>query len=145
MTERTRTAPIDVEYLPFAEEELLPHFTGDARKQVARFRQSADRYRSFLKENETRSGIPLKLARLACQIEKDETFWTATALKRVVDSPEGREKLATLLSQAFGPTPPLPQFAQWSECLTGNLHLILEAALPSPKSYLEWLRSNHLR
>jgi hypothetical protein len=134
---------IDPEYLPFSDEELLPHFTGDGEARVARFKQSAARYRRFLSENVERMGLSMRLSRLPCQVEKDETFWTATALKHLIDSPDCRIRLATLLSGAFGPTPPFRQLASWEECLTGQLQLILEAALPSPRSYVQWLATNH--
>ncbi len=142
---RPGTGVIDIDYLPYTEEQLLPHFTGDGPRHIARFRMSAERYRKFLPENTVRARIPIKVARLPCQVEKDETFWTATALKALIDSAKCRDYLSGLLSRAFGTAPPFATLPSWEECLSGPLRLVFEAALPSPKSYAAWLRQNHSR
>jgi hypothetical protein len=78
-----------------------------------------------------------------CQIEKDERFWTAAALIRLIKAPNRVDVLASLLAQAFDSRrPSLAIFDDWHSCLTGNLQLALEASLPSPPSYCSWLRGN---
>lgn len=111
-------------------------------KQIDYFETSARRYHEFLAAHRDRSGIPIETARTPCQIEKDERFWTATALKRLASSEGGHAALAQVLARTFGKRPPLAGFADWRSCLQGRLRLVLEATLPSPQSYLEWLRDN---
>jgi hypothetical protein len=72
-----------------------------------------------------------------CQIEKDERFWTATVLMKLIKAPNRVEVLGALLSRAFGSRPPLAMFDDWQLCLTGDLQLALEASLPSPPFLLQ--------
>lgn len=132
---------IEPTYLPFTPDDLLQHFLKDAAGQVKYFRLSAQRYRDFLKSNPDRRGIPLGNAKTACQIEKDERFWTATTLKHLVDSERCTEILIELLSRTFGSVPPI-NLPDWETCLHGDLKLVLEATLPSPESYKSWIREN---
>jgi hypothetical protein len=135
---------IDATYLPFTEDELRPHFLRGPDEQISHFTESARRYHEFFNENNL--DVRQDRARGPCQIEKDERFWTATALKKLVEAPDGVDLLAALLSKAFdSPRPPLAAFDDWRNCLTGNLHLALEASLPSPPSYCSWLRENGSR
>ena len=131
---------IDATYLPFTEDELKGHFLRGADEQLRHFTESARRYHEFLNENNLQ--VPQDQARGPCQIEKDERFWTATALMKVIGAPNPVHVLTALLSQAFGPRPPLVAFDDWQSCLTGELRLALEASLPSPPSYCSWLREN---
>jgi hypothetical protein len=75
---------MDATYLPFTEDELKGHFLRGADEQLRHCIESADRYHEFLLENKDNLAAPQGKARVPCQIEKDERFWTATALKRLV-------------------------------------------------------------
>jgi hypothetical protein len=134
--------PIDPTYLPFTPDQLRPHFLRDADKHIAQFRRSAQAYRDFLKNNPERAGIPLALARGACQIEKDERFWTITALKHLFDAPNARQAMAEVFSRTFSPPPSLPGLPDWAACLEGELALFFEAPVSSPAAYVSWLREN---
>ena len=129
-------------YLPFTEEELRPHFTADVEGQISYYRKSAERYHEFLAKHPETAGISLTKARLPRQIEKDERFWTITALKLVFDDPQRYSLLTSLLIDTFGEIPPLSGSNSWQDCLTGDLRLYFEACLPSPPSYVKWLRAN---
>jgi hypothetical protein len=134
---------IDRRYLPFSAEQLGQHFQSDGRdRHVEYYQKSAQRYHQFLQSHPNRAGVPLREAAFACQIEKDERFWTATALMSLYNSPARTDHFIALLSSAFGDRPPLRDFASWEGCLTGDLRLILECVLPSPPSYLAWLRDH---
>src|SRR5262249_4490807 len=89
-----------------------------------------------------RTGVPLSKLKIPCQIEKDERFWTAACWLCIFHGSDRIARLEALLSRAFGKVPPLPDFGSWSECLgdAGDLHLYLEATLPSPRSYTTHLR-----
>jgi len=131
---------IDTTYLPFTPDELRSHFIVDVDGQLAYYRKSATRYQEFMASHPDTAGISLTMARLPRQIEKDERFWTVTALKRVFDDASRDALLGQLLSRAYGAAPPISGMGSWSECLTGELRLYFEACLPSPKAYVEWLR-----
>lgn len=79
---------IDPIYLPFTREELRPHFTMDADRNIDDFERSARAYREFLKEHPVTTGIPISISKVPRQIEKDERFWTATSLKTIFDLPD---------------------------------------------------------
>jgi hypothetical protein len=132
-------------YLPFTTDELRRHFVGDAAKQIAHFQRSAERYSLIEGREAELTSMPLQLAKTPCQMEKDERFWTATALKRLVEAPNAKDVLGQLLRDVYGDVPPLEGLSSWSECLLGELHLILEAVLPAPHAYLAWLRANVAR
>ncbi|SHH73593.1 hypothetical protein [Desulfofustis glycolicus] len=133
---------IDKTYLPFTAEELKPHFVADIDGQIAYYQKSADRYHRFMEEHQETAGIPLTEAKTPRQIEKDERFWTITAIKSVFDHHSRFKILTQLLVKTFGPNPPIPGLISWEECLDGELRLYFEACLPSPQSYVNWLRSN---
>jgi hypothetical protein len=84
----------------------------------------------------------LTKARTPRQIEKDERFWTVTALKSLFDDPGRDSMLIELLTGVYGDAPPLQGLADWQKCLSGDLRLYFEACLPSPPDYVEWLRSH---
>lgn len=48
----------------------------------------------------------------------------------------------SLLEGAFGGTPPIDDIATWNDCISGDMSLVLEAALPSPSLYVNWLREH---
>lgn len=136
---------IDPLYLPFTPDDMKQHFAHQADKQLSYYVASADRYHSFMRGHSETEGIPLSEARRPRQIEKDERFWAATALKRLHDSPKRVESLTRVLSDAFGLTPPVEGIGSWDECLSGDLRLFFEVCLPAPKSYTAWLRTNLAR
>lgn len=133
---------IDSTYMPFEPEELYGHFLVDAEKQIEYFSKSADRYHEFLSMNPDLRGISVSKSRIQRQIEKDERFWTAAALKTINDQPDSNNIWINLLSAIFGGKPPIAGMNTWLDCLVGELHLYFEAQIPSPKKYTEWLRNN---
>jgi len=137
---------IDKTYLPFTVDQLLRHFTGDdeegKRKQVEYYVKSAERYHQFMSPRASMKGVSVTESKLPRQIEKDERFWTVTALKTVYEDKHRTALLENLLSQTYGKVPPLIGISTWKECLTGNLKLYFEACLPSPRLYVNWLASN---
>lgn len=133
---------IDEVYLPFTTEQLREHFLQGADEHIDYYARSAHRYHAFLKDRQTRSGIPFSEAAGPCQIEKDERFWTAATLLTLFHHADSRGCLATLLAGAFGPIPPVTDLGTWEACLAGTLHLSLESVLPSPPAYTQWLRTH---
>jgi hypothetical protein len=47
-----------------------------------------------------------------------------------------------MLTETFGDAPPVTGLSSWEECLAGELRLYFESCLPSPTSYVKWLRKN---
>lgn len=133
---------IDKIYLPFTVRNLRQHFISDVDAQLDYFTKSASRYHQFLTKHPVTTGISLTKAKTFRQIEKDERFWTVTTLKNIFDDPSRERILAQLLSKTYGSSPPISGLSTWEECLNGDLHLYFEACLPSPQSYVKWLRSN---
>ncbi len=133
---------IDKIYMPFSEADLREHFLADSEGQINYYLKSAKRYHDFLAEHPDTTGIPLTQAKTPRQIEKDERFWTVATLKQVFDDSLRNAILTNLLAKTFGDIPPLPGLESWEDCLSGDLKLYFEACLPSPPSYVEWLRAN---
>jgi hypothetical protein len=133
---------IDATYLPLTEVELNRHFLRGADEQLRHFVDSANRYHKFLLDHQDDLRVRQDRAKAECQIEKDERFWTATALMKLIGARDPLRVLTMLLTQAFGSRPPLAAFDDWESCLTGELRLALEASLPSPPSYCSWLRES---
>jgi hypothetical protein len=131
---------IDATYLPFTENELRRHFLRGPDEQLRHFTKSADSYHEFLSKGNL--AAPQHIARGPCQIEKDERFWTATALKKLVEAPDHADRLVELLSQAFGPRPPFDVFDDWQSCVNGEMQLALEASITSSPSYCIWLKEH---
>lgn len=104
--------------------------------------ESAYRYHEFMADHPDAAGIPLTEARTPRQIERDERFWTITATKSVFDHQLRTNMLVQLLVRVFVYNPPIPDLPSWEDCLDGDLRLYFEACLSSPRSYVEWLRSN---
>jgi hypothetical protein len=130
---------IDPIYMPFSPEEMRRHFVNQAEKHVAYYTKSADLYHRFMDDPAADGGQTIGKARKPRQIEKDERFWVATSLKNIYDGPTRVGDLTRLLSEAYGPTPPVEGLSTWWECLSGDLQLYFEACLPAPASYLAWL------
>ncbi|HZL11856.1 MAG TPA: hypothetical protein VFC65_17880 [Prolixibacteraceae bacterium] len=130
-------------YLPFKEDTLKEHFVqskkdlSNIEKHISKYKKSIENYGLFESNNELIEDI-----RKIRQIEKDETFWTASSLMTIFHSPSRDVELQKLLTLAFGEVPPLDNFSSWNECLKGQLHLFFEPNLPSPKVYLNWLKNN---
>lgn len=133
-------------YLPFGEDTLRKHFVEISGKDSLNlnqhldyYKKSIDRFREFeLKGRD----LPREKIKLARQIEKDEKFWTASTFLTLFYSPTRNDEFTEMLERAYGQTPPLKNFTNWTDCLNGDLHLFFEPRLPSPKSYLSWLRDN---
>ncbi len=134
---------IDDIYLPFTAKELHTHFVSQPEEHLKYYQKSAQRYQEFLAKHPKTAGVPLTEVKIPRQIEKDERFWTVTALKSVFDSPSRIKLLSQLLNSAYGAQPPLEGINSWQDCLEGDLKLFFEARIPSPLSYVNWLR-NHL-
>ncbi|MBV6484412.1 MAG: hypothetical protein KF732_08605 [Flavobacteriales bacterium] len=130
-------------YLPFSEDKLREHFvpidndSTNIENHVNRYKKSIKNYELF--ESKASYNDDIKLIR---QIEKDETFWTASSLMTIFHCPNRNSELIKLLTLAFGEKPPLDTFTNWDECLTGELNLFFEPNIPSPKIYLDWLKKN---
>ena len=133
---------IDKTYLPFTDNDLKQHFLKDADGHLAYYQKSAERYHQFIAKNSKLIGIPLSQSKFARQIEKDERFWVATAMKRLYDSPLRQNALIQLLSKTYGDRPSLKSIHSWNECVSGDLQLFFEVQIPSPSSYVSWLRKN---
>jgi len=130
-------------YLPFSENDLREHFvqsdkdSGNIDKHIAKYKKSIKNY--LLYETNIPFEEDIKLIR---QIEKDETFWTASSLMTLFHSADRDRELIKLLTLAFGEKPPLDNFTDWNNCLNGELFLFFEPNIPSPKVYLDWLKDN---
>lgn len=139
---QNESSVIDPVYLPFTAEQLGRHFLEDKDGRVAYYQGSAERYKKFRVKRQDPLGIPITEARYPCQIQKDERFWTAASLKQLVDSPDVAGALEDVLRRAFGARPPIPAFSDWGSCLEGDLRLVLEPSLRSPRLYVNWLKEN---
>jgi hypothetical protein len=135
---------VDSRYLPFSQEQLGEHFLSDPDDHMRPYLDSANRYHDFRRQHGDGDGIPLKEAAYPCQIEKDERFWTATALMTFARSDDAPGNFAQLLERGFGSITDAVGIPSWHECLRGKLRLCLEPTLPSPIGYKRWLQS-HLR
>ena len=132
-------------YLPVEEHELKRHFVKISDKDrmnldqhLNYYKRSIDNYRPF----ENGDYISKEKSKAVRQIEKDEKFWTASTFLTLFYSPTRNDDLIKMLEKAYGQTPPLKNFHNWDDCLEGDLHLFFEPNLPSPKSYLNWLKEN---
>jgi hypothetical protein len=139
---------LDPIYLPFSSSTLAKHFApvgisvNTAEDYLRYYQESAERYRAFLLADSAQKPLPLTALRTPCQIEKDERFWTAACWLRIFYASNPGETLKRLMTDCFGPQPPVSGFQTWEECLDGDLRLYFEANLPSPTSYKRWLREN---
>lgn len=130
-------------YLPFSEDMLKQHFVQSDKdldnidKHIDKYKKSIENYELY----ETKKPFDKEL-RLIRQIEKDETFWTASSLMTMFHSPNRNSELQRLFKLAFGEKPPLDNISNWEDCLNGELHLFFEPNIPSPKEYLDWLKGN---
>ncbi len=129
-------------YLPFSEEQVLARFAavGGAGDPAARL----DHYREQLAAQaaaEALSRIPRQQSLAAdSPIDRDERFWTATALMTLFAGTDPLQDLCAVLARAYGDVPPFPGFASWADALGPDPQLFLEASLPSPASYQHHLR-----
>lgn len=137
-------------YLPFSEENLLRHFAPvkmdggciSNKKRLNYYKKSIGKYIDFPKTAKIRKGKPLKELKGPCQIEKDERFWTASALMTIYYSKARKNEFVELLKKAYGDKPPFEDCKSWNDCIDGELFLFFEANLPSPESYKNWLREH---
>jgi hypothetical protein len=135
-------------YLTFTEDQLRGHFAavGTANwtpdQHLNYFKTSVDAYKDYLAQNPNRKGQSIEKMRRACQIEKDERFWTASCLMNVFHSQSRVRQFVDLFRKAFGNEPPFAGSTTWETCFGENLHLFFEPNLPSPQVYKKWLRQN---
>ena len=135
-------------YLPFTSEMLLEHFAPVTGKAPD------DRHLHYFQDSLLRLADHLALAekgepthpqiRIGRQLEKDERFWTVTALMSLYHRPQGEGAQArafAVLLQLAHLRPP-DDFADWASALGGNLKLYFEVNLPSPPGYGKWLASH---
>lgn len=139
-------------YMPFSEKDLEKHFAPvkvkgkclTNKKHLIYYKKSIENYINFTETTKNREGKPLDQLRNPCQIEKDERFWTASALMTLYHSETRNKELIELLKKAYDDTPPIKDCQSWSDCINGSLSLFFEANLPSPESYKHWLK-DHLK
>jgi hypothetical protein len=130
-------------YLPFKEEDFRNHFIQSKKdldnivKYIAKYKRSIENYKIYEEK-----GQYDKRSKIIRQIEKDETFWTASSLMTIFYSPNRNEELQKILKLAFGEKPPLDDISSWEDCLNGELKLFFEARIPSPIEYRNWLKEN---
>jgi hypothetical protein len=130
-------------YLHFSEETLKEHFVKSDKdlesigKHISKYKKSIKNYELY--ESNTKLGKDYRIIR---QIEKDETFWTASSLMTLFYSSNRDSELEKLLILAYGITPPLEKLSSWKECLEGEIFLFFEPNIPSTEEYLRWLKEN---
>lgn len=130
-------------YLPFSENVLKEHFvksnkdTDNINKHISKYKKSIENYEHY----EIGKSLD-KDIRLIRQIEKDETFWTASSLMTIFHSENRNLELKKLLILAYGERPPLNNISNWDDCINGESNLFFEVNIPSSKKYLDWLKEN---
>jgi hypothetical protein len=125
------------------EREAAERAQDEAEKNVAKFIASAKRRQGGVPD---RIGQPLSKLSSAYQMEKDETFWTASTWISVFESQRRKELLLALLQKALAGRDPMPldgDLTTWERCLEGRLSLRLEAVHPSPEGYKRWLEGQY--
>lgn len=124
-------------YLPFSEEQLSEHFEhSNKRKEwIEKYKRSINNYRNQVTNRNNKESR---------QIEKDETFWTASTLMTIYHCPDFIGNLKSLLIKIFKVNPPIPQISSWNVLLgeKDNWKLYLEVPLPAPKEYKIYLKNN---
>jgi hypothetical protein len=140
------SSPLHHTYLPFTADVLKTHFAnvagnGDADRHVRYYQESLDAFDAFQAATASAGTAAEKrsAATRGLQIQKDERFWVAAALMGLYYSPDRVAALASLLTYALGPTPPIPEFNTWADALGEEQHVFFEANLPSPEKYRAWL------
>jgi hypothetical protein len=133
---------IEKDYLPFTEEELKQHFLPIEKFDnfYKDYDKSAKRYKE-IRGNGEGASHSLRESRLPRQIEKDERFWTITALKKILDA----GLFDRLMAAGFGEHPPLPGDISWREYLSDILRLFFEVQLSTPQVYLNWMNEHFSR
>lgn len=133
-------------HLPFTADQLAEHLApgkadGAGYRHADIYLRSLERTRLHAEAVARGSAALPAQPRSARQIEKDERFWIAAALLSLFYAEpitDRARRYAELLRRA-GLQPPAT-FPTWTEALSGASHLYFEVTLPSPLSYLEWLR-----
>ena len=126
-------------YLPFEISKLENHFTNI--KHLEKFKKTVERYVDFINNYPDRNSISIDKMRTPCQIEKDETVWTASCFTQLYNSTNFKNELVVLLTKAFGEVPPLKNFKNWTECIEPEVKIYFEPNLPSPKVYKEYIKN----
>ncbi|MEJ5914469.1 hypothetical protein [Pseudokineococcus sp. 1T1Z-3] len=140
------TAVMHPTYLPFREEQLLARFAaasggGDPAARLEHYRGPLEQ----LAAAEAVARVPHQRSAGSAagdtSLDRDERFWTASALLSLVEGPSPAADLAALLRLTYGEAPPFAGFATWADALGPAPELYLEVSLPSPPSYQHHLRS----
>jgi hypothetical protein len=131
-------------YLPYTAEEVAPYLAEaihpGARDGVNYFIESIGRYNEYHSNANIPAGDLRKSMRVARQFEKDERFWTAACLIKF-EKAQSTLKWIELLKKAFDGRPS-PLNSSWEDLVAEPLKIRLEAPLPSPAVYVEWLKKN---
>ena len=131
---------IQKEYLPFSEEELASHFHNP--EHLKDYLKSAQDYNEFLQTKDPNKVFAIQDVKYKCQIEKDETIWTASCFSTLCLRPSKKEDLKDLLIKAYGLKPPLKNFASWDDCLFPDFEVFFEVQVPSSPSYKEYVKKS---
>ena len=140
--------PMHDTYLPFTEQQLLPHFAevaggGDAQRHLAYYRSSIQDAKAYQQQLVgTGTSAPEVAASRGLQVEKDERFWVVTALMSVFHGPDPATVLTTLLSSCLGDVPPFEGADSWADALGSDPKLFFEVNLPSPQAYRDHLAAH---
>jgi hypothetical protein len=139
-------------YLPFTEEQLIPHFAPVGTDKVSPSRH-LDYYCKSIQAATDYTGCrqprtPAEEAKAKAhglQMQKDERFWTVTALLSIFSAPDRAISLMALLQKAFpGGFPPMDGLASCEQALgdPGKLELFFEVSLPTPPDYRKALAAH---
>jgi hypothetical protein len=140
-------------YLPYTKNQVEKYFlteknrrenigkeTSQDFKHVKYYIKSAEKYKKW---NTNPSVKNLTNLKAACQVQKDEKFWTLQTFLSIFEQSEEELKndLLKILVKGFGKNPPLKDFKSWNQALSSpeDLVLIIEANVPSPIEYKEYL------
>lgn len=126
-------------YLPFTKDDLKIHFQND--EHLESYSKSAKAYTEFESSRDSSKIYNIKEMKHSCQIEKDETIWTASCFTTMCLRSSKKDDLKNLLIKAFGETPPLKNLHTWDECLSPDYEVFFEIQIPSPRSYKEYVKN----
>jgi hypothetical protein len=136
-------------YLPFDKDVFMEHFAPVGKNiktninHLNYYTQSINNYENYKKVINNIFGKHLYEISKACQIQKDERFWTVNTFMNIYYSPNRINELCILFVKAFGKKVPISiEINSWEECLSSdNLKLYFEVDLPSPAFYKKYLYS----
>jgi len=105
------------------------------KKAPKPFLEIKERIKNYQKQS---LGTKLKVRE---QLEKDETYWTASTFIPIIRAKKKNKVLSEILQLVYGDIPPIDNFQSWDECLRDNTELILEKYIPSPQIYKDILKA----